>query len=129
VFGDRLGSPPLAASCTRSGARGSDPTGPDDVTSAVACAAVACAAVACAAVTCPAVTCPAVTCPGASGSGAVACGAGDSVGVGSVGRTGVDGDLSSSARRWNSAQAAAVLPYKRLNFRACRCCNPHSRCR
>jgi hypothetical protein len=78
-----------------------------------------------------AVVCSAVVC---SGSGAVACGANlsgvtDSVGVCSVGRAAVAGDLTSSARRWNSAQAAAVLPYKRLNLRACRCCNPHSRCR
>jgi hypothetical protein len=48
--------------------------------------------------------------------------------VGAAGRAEPEVEISSSARRWNTASALAVLPYKRVSFRACRCASPHSRC-
>jgi len=45
--------------------------------------------------------------------------------VGTAAWAGEDGQVNSSARRWNAAAALAVLPYKRLSFRACRCVSPH----
>jgi hypothetical protein len=67
---------------------------------------------------------------GSGGAGADADGSdpADSHKVDAAARAGADGDLNSSARRWNAAAALAVLPYSRLSFRACRCATPHSRC-
>jgi hypothetical protein len=123
---DPLGPLALAAPCTGSPCTGSACTGS-------ACSGSACSGSACAGSACSGSAWTDLAVFGSIGSGRAGVDVGGSglTGsdeVGAAARAEQEAEIASSARRWNAASALAVLPYKRVSFRACRCVSPHSRC-